>query len=124
MSAALQSADEDNGDGEATEEPYFNHQDYTKDFIPATPQTHAILIICPMYLSCLIMRVKSRSLPVYCHPFIMSVISVTLRCPWAIEDWSEYVVFGRKVVMDKTVWKMKGARVHQLQSRAYGESHF
>ena len=42
----------------------------------------------------------------------------------AIEDWSEYVVFGRKVVMDKTVRKMKGARVHQLQSCAYGESHF
>ncbi len=101
MIATLQSADEDNGDGEAMAEPYFNHQDYTKDFIPGTPQTHTILIICPMYLSCLIMRVKSGSWPVYCRPLIMSVISVTLRCPWQLRTGQSMLYLGERLSWTK-----------------------
>jgi hypothetical protein len=37
----------------------------------------------------------------------------------AIEDWSEYLAFCRKMVADERVRKMKADRVLQLQSRAY-----
>ena len=35
----------------------------------------------------------------------------------AIKDWSEYLAFGRKIVADERVRKMKADRVLQLQSR-------
>ena len=40
----------------------------------------------------------------------------------AIEDWSEYVAFGCKIVADEQVRKMKADRVLQLQSCSYAES--
>ena len=40
----------------------------------------------------------------------------------AIDDWSEYLEFARKITMNKRVRKMKADRVLQLRQRAYEES--
>jgi hypothetical protein len=40
----------------------------------------------------------------------------------AIDDWSEYLEFARKITMDERVCKMKADHVLQLQQRAYEES--